>query len=95
MLGMSGHMYTGVSREAHSVTVRCTSRDDPSLTAESTVSGLLFLEIALSLEQFATTITVLYDLNIPATCECQLDDEGYVFCKLILLWDVFTHFFVR
>ena len=83
-IGMSGHMFTDVSQEEHSVTVMCTRNDGSGETVTSTVSGLLFLQLTPSLETIATTITVLWTTNIAAICECKLDDDDYVPCMLLL-----------
>ncbi|XP_065918054.1 uncharacterized protein [Dysidea avara] len=77
---MSGHMFTGVSQDDHSVIVMCTRNDDTSQTATATVSGLQFIRLTLTLEPRATTITVVWTINIAATCECKLDDDDYVPC---------------
>ena len=74
-------MFTNVPQGQHSVTVACTSTDDPSLTAFATVTGLEFLEVVLALESAGTSITVLLDTNIPATHRCRLDNGEFVDCK--------------
>ena len=79
--GDSGHMFTNVPQGEHSVTVTCTSTDDPSLTAMATVTGLEFLSVVLALESAGTTITVLLDTNIAATHRCSLDNGEFVDCK--------------
>jgi len=82
---MSGHMFMGVSQEDHSVTIVCTRNDDPRQTATATVSGLQFIVVTPSLESDATTITVLWTVNIPANCMCKLDNEDFVPCKFLHL----------
>ena len=79
--GDSGHMFTNVTRKEHSVTVTCTSTDDPNLTAMATVAGLEFLTVVLALESAGTSIAVLLDTNIPATHRCRLNNDGYIDCK--------------
>ena len=74
-------MFTNVPLGQHSVTVACTSTDDPSLTAFATVTGLEFLEVVLALESAGTSITVLLDANIQATHRCRLDNSEFVDCK--------------
>ena len=74
-------MFTNVPRGEHSVTVTCTSTEDPSLTASATVTGLEFLNVVLALESAGTSITVLLDANIPATHRCRLDNGDFVDCK--------------
>ena len=74
-------MFTNVPQGQHSVTVACTSTDDPSLTVFATVTGLEFLRVTLSLESAGTSITVLPDTNIPATLRCRLDSGEFVDCK--------------
>ena len=84
VLGVSGHMFTGVLRGLHSVKVTCTSRGNSSLTASSTVSGLQFLEVILELKSFVKNITVLINTSIPATHRCKLDDSSFVECKPLI-----------
>ena len=79
--GDSGHMFTNVPQGEHSVTVTCTSTDDPNLTAMATVTGSEFLTVVLALESAGTSITVLLDTNIPATHRCRLNNGGYIDCK--------------
>lgn len=79
--GDPGHMFTNVPQGEHSVTVTCTSTDDPNLTATATVTGLQFLEVVLALESAGTSITLLLDTNIEATHRCRLDDGEFVDCK--------------
>ena len=74
-------MFNDVSQEEHSVTVTCNSTDGSGLTASSTVSGLQFLVVQLSLETVATRITVVPQANIKATHRCRLDDGPFVDCK--------------
>ena len=74
-------MFTNVPEEDHSVTVNCTSTDDPSVTAMATVSGLQFLRVDLSLESAGTSITVVPQTNIEATHRCRLNDGPFVDCK--------------
>ena len=74
-------MFTNVPQGEHSVTVACTSTDDPTLTATATVTGLEFLEVVLKLESTGTSITVLQDTNIPSTHRCRLDNDKFVDCK--------------
>ena len=79
--GVSGHMFNNVPEGEHNVTVTCTSTDASNLTASSTVSGLQFLVVYLSLETAATSITVVPQANIVATHRCRLDDGPFVDCK--------------
>ena len=76
------HTFTNVPQGEHSVTVTCTSIDDPNLTVMATVTGLEFLAVALALESAGTTITVLLDTNIPATHRCKLNNDHFVDCEL-------------
>ena len=79
--GVSGHMFNNVPQGDHSVTVTCNSVDSPGLTVSSTVSGLQFLRVRLSLDQAATSITVVPQANIEATHRCRLDNGPFVDCK--------------
>ena len=78
--GVSGHMFNNVPSGEHSVTVRCTSADG-LMNASSTVSGLQFLSVQLTLEPSGTSITVVPQANIEATHRCRLDDGPFVDCK--------------
>ena len=64
--GVSGHMFNNVPEGDHSVIVRCTSADG-LMNASSTVSGLRFLSVRLTLEPSGTSITVVPQANIEAT----------------------------
>ena len=78
--GVSGHMFNNVPPGEHTVIVRCTSADGVN-TASSTVSGLQFLSVQLTLEPSGTSITVVPQANIGATHRCRLDDGPFVECK--------------
>ena len=79
--GDSGHMFNNVPQREHNVTVICTSTDDSSLTATSTVSGLQFLSVNFALKPSGTSITVIIQANIEATHTCRLNDGPFVDCK--------------
>ena len=74
-------MFTGVPRGQHSMKVRCTSTNDPTLMATATVTGLQFLDVTLTLETAGTSITILLDTSIEATHQCSLDNGIFVDCK--------------
>ena len=79
--GVSGHMFTNVSRGQHDVTVNCTSTDDPNVTASSTAYNLQFLYVYLEVKSRGTEIIVSVYRNIEATHKCKLDDSPFVDCK--------------
>ena len=79
--GNPRHMFTNVPQGEHSVTVTCTSIDDPNLTDMATVTGLEFLDVVLALESAGTTITVLLDNSIAASHRCKLNNGHFVDCK--------------
>ena len=73
-------MFNNVPEGEHTVIVRCTSADG-LMTVSSTVSGLQFLSVQLTLEPIGTSITVVPQTNIEATHRCRLDDGPFVDCK--------------
>ena len=73
-------MFNNVPEGDHSVIVRCTSADG-LMTVSSTVSGLQFLRVQLTLEASGTSITVRPVANIEATHRCRLDDGPFLDCK--------------
>ena len=74
-------MFNNVPEGEHTVIVRCTSADG-LMIASSTVSGLHFLCVQLTLEPIGASITVVPQTNIEATHRCRLDDGPFVDCKL-------------
>ena len=75
-------MFNNVPEGDHTVIVRCTSADG-LMTASSTVSGLQFLHVLLTLKPSGTSIIVIPQANIDATHRCRLDDGPFVDCKLV------------
>ena len=73
-------MFNNVPEGDHTVIVRCTSADG-LMTASSTVSGLQFLRVLLTLKPSGTSIIVIPQANIEATHRCRLDDGPFVDCK--------------
>ena len=72
-------MFNNVPEGDHTVIVRCTSAD--GLMTSSTVSGLQFLRVLLTLKPSGTSIIVIPQTNIEATHRCMLDDGPFVDCK--------------